>query len=134
MTHNGILLGFFETGCEGTFFALQEFDHMKGESWSYEGLKFIDPGDHLIISKDEEQILDIKLDGIASSDAKELPPIIDESDFFAGYKQYSGNPQHGQLCINNCWVHWLPTNVDLRLWYDVFFKNSEEYTGKLEKS
>lgn len=131
----GILFGWFETGCEGTLFALQEQKHITddGKSWSYDGLHVIDPGDHLAVYKDDKEILDITLEGITSFEAKDKDPLIDEDDFFAGYKKYPLNPQYGQLLFVNNWVHWLPTNVDLRLWYSIFFSDTEKYTGRLKK-
>lgn len=127
--YRGKLFGFFETGCEGTIPALQE-DGFGG----YDGLKYIEPGDHLTIYKNGKEIFSGIIKAITSWErTDDEEPIINEKDFFVGWVKYPGNPEHGQLCINNFWVHWLPTNVDLRLWYDVFFHNSSKYKGKLRK-
>jgi hypothetical protein len=126
--HEGTLFGFFETGCEGTIPALQE-DGLEG----YDGLRYIEPDDHLTIYKDGEEIFSGIIKAMVSWEMKDTKPIIDEKDFFVGWVRYPGNPEHGQLCINSFWVHWLPTNVGLRLWYDVFFYNPDKYRGKLRK-
>jgi hypothetical protein len=128
--HKGILFGFFETGCEGTMPALQE-DGFTG----YDGLRVIEPNDHLTIySKDEDEIFSGVVKVVTSYEMTDNEePIVSEKDFFAGWMRYPGNPKHGQLCLNSFWVHWLPTNVNLKLWYDVFFFNSSQYKGKLKK-
>ena len=131
--HEGILFGFFETGCEGTIPALQEDGFADGDEWSYEGLRYIDPGDYLTIYKDDKEVFSGKLKCVLSHEMEDKDPIIDEKDFFAGWMRYPGNPELGQLCINTRWVHWLPTNVDLKLWFDVFFNYPYKYRGKVRK-
>jgi hypothetical protein len=127
--YKGILFGWFETGCEGTRPAIQEHIGKDG-MWSYTGLHEIDPGDHLTILKDDKEIFSGVIESINSCDAEGVT-LVDEVDFVAKWERYPQNPKLGQLHINNYWVHYLPTNVDLQLWWDVFFASSGEYHGIL---
>ena len=127
--HKGTLFGYFETGCEGTMPALQE-DGFTG----YDGLRIIEPNDHLTIYEGDKEVFSGVIKAVTSWDRTDNEePIVSEEDFFAGWIRYPGNPEHGQLCLNNFWVHWLPTNVNLKLWYDVFFHSADKYRGKLRK-
>lgn len=134
MEYNGVFFGWAETGTEGTYYALQEYKHIISPTeWSYEGLKVIEPGDYIVINNEEgKEVFKGFMEAIF--EVPEDRPLMDDSDFFAGYMKYPKNPRLGQLIINNFWVHWLPKGVDLRLWYDIFFKNSDTYTGKIIKS
>lgn len=132
----GILHGHCETGTEGTMPAIQMYEHISedGKSWSYAGLEIIEPGDHLIAIKDGEIVLDIILnDCVTSWGANSTTVLIDEPDIVAKWKSYPLNPMYGQLHINGFWVHWLPKNVDLRLWWDIFFEYPHKYDGILKK-
>ena len=143
MEYKGILFGWFETGNEGTSFALQEFEHISedGKSWSYDGLQVMYPGDHLVIKCEGKEIFSGVLEGVTCEDVCYDDKVADtyhekyvtESGLVAGFANYPMNPQHGQLHIGNYWVHWIPTNVDLDMWYDIFFTDPEKYTGILTK-
>lgn len=131
MEHNGVLFGWIETGTEGMIPALQEFHHIKDESWSYDGLITIEPNDKLIVYLNDEEVLSVVLDKVLHTyDAENYGFLIKENDFFAGWVRYPLNPQYGKLCLNGIYVHWLPLNVDLKLWYDIFVETSK-YTGKI---
>lgn len=98
----GLLRGYFETGTEGTLPAIQMYEHISedGKSWSYEGLHIVEPGDHLIVLKDGEEILDVVLDDyITSWDADDDTVLADEPDLVAKWERYPLNPIHGQLHI-----------------------------------
>jgi len=132
----GLLYGHFETGCEGTMPAIQMYEHISedGKSWSYEGLEIVDPEDHLIVMQNGEVILDVILnDYVTSCDSNDDTVLIDEPGFVARWERYPLNPIYGQLHINGYWVHWLPKNVDLKLWWDIFFQN-RNYDGILIKA
>jgi hypothetical protein len=132
----GLLHGHFETGTEGTIPAIMMYEHISedGSSWSYEGLHIVEPGDHLIVLKNGEEILDVVLDDyITSWDADDSTILADEPDLVAKWKRDPLNPIYGQLHINGFWVHWLPKNVDLRLWWDIFFEYPHKYDGILIK-
>jgi len=132
-TYEGILHGFFETGCEGVMPALQEFKHTgeDGKCWSYDGLQFIDPSDHLIIYKDGKEMFNGIIKAI-TSEGDNLT-LINESGISAGWLKLPQDSEYKQPHINACWVHYLPTNIDLKLWWDVFFLNDGKYTGVLKK-
>ena len=134
--YKGLLHGHFETGTEGIMPAIQEYEHISedGSSWSYAGLQVIDPGDHLIIIRDGVELFKGKLKCVMwGIDGIEGCVLIDEPDIKASWERYPFYPENGQLQINGCWVHYLPKNVDLRLWWDVFFKNDGKYDGVLKK-
>lgn len=133
----GMLHGYFETGTEGILPAIQNYEYISedGKRWYYEGLEIVDPNDHLIVIKDGETVLDIVLDDyITSYEADDNTVLIDEPNFVAKWEKYPMNPANGQLHLNGCWVHWLPKNVDLKLWWDIFFANSGKYNGILRKT
>jgi len=134
----GVLHGFFETGTEGTLYAIQDHKHIDDKGfYSYDGLHIIKPGDHLTIyhriTGDPKEILfNEKIKATYKCDPDK--PLFDKLGIVAGYKSYPANPSSGQLHIGNYWVHWLPTNVDMLLWYKVFFSQDSEYTGVLERN
>jgi hypothetical protein len=111
--------------------ALQEFEHIKDGSWSYDGLRVIEPKDKLIVYLDDKEILSVVLDNVLHTyDAKDYGFLIKESDFFAGWVRYPLNSKYGKLCLNGVYIDWLPLNVDLKLWFDIFISESK-YTGKI---
>lgn len=108
----GLLHGHCETGTEGTIPAIQEYEYISedGKSWSYYGLQYIEPGDHLIVMKSGEVILDVVLDDyIISWDADDDTVLIDEPDFIAKWERYPMNPIHGQLHTNGWFIGFLKT-------------------------
>lgn len=136
--HKGILFGWAETGTEGLIPALQEFEHISedGQSWSYAGLVTVEPGDKLTIYKDDEEVLTVKLRAIYSYDLSGEEKNLYEGkreNYFAKWLPYPDDTENGQLCFNGWWTHWLPKNVDLGLWWDVFYDYPHRYTGKLNK-
>lgn len=133
--YKGILHGHCETGTEGTMPAIQEFQHISedGKSWSYEGLQIIEAGDHLTIIKDDKEIFNGIIEAYFAKENDDGKIFIDEPGFVVKWQRYPLNPKYGQLHINGWWVHYVPTNIDLKLWWDVFFKNDGTYIGILRK-
>jgi len=140
MEYEGIFFGWAETGTEGTEYCLQEYKHIIAEdNWSYAGLQLINPGDYLAIRDEHgKKMFEGLVEGTWEVD-EDKPLLYEPGGFFAGWLRRVNadpsygilNPDFGQLCINGMWVHWLPTNIDLRLWWDIFFENSGKYVGKL---
>lgn len=134
MEHEGIFFGFFETGSEGTCYSLWEHKYIiSEEKWDMRGIKHINPGDYIVINdKDGNEVFNGVIEGTWEID-EDKPLAYEPSKIFAGWLRYPGNPEYGQCCFNNYWVHWFPTNIDLNLWWDIFFENSMKYTGKIIK-
>lgn len=110
-TFEGVLQHYFETGMEGSAFSLQRDGFVDERGYlMHEGLVFIKPQDHLVIKKDNE--------------------IVWEGVVQATYNRSSGPDQ---MNLKGYYVHWLPTNVDHDLWYDVFFEYPEKYRGIITK-
>lgn len=129
-TIKGELFGWFETGSEGTSPALQ-----KDGTSSWDGFNLIDIGDYLIIKKNEKILFEGVIEGIRSEERAENTEIIfqdKEKNICANWARYPLNPKYGQLQLGGYWVHWLPTNIDLSLWYDILFTD-ETYIGVLKK-
>lgn len=132
----GLLHGFCETGTEGTLPAIQEYEYIKDGCWASEGLYFVDPGDHLTIISPEnnETLFSDVIEGYINKINDDGKVFVDEPGFVVKWDRFFFNPKYGQLNINGNDVHYIPTNVDLRLWWDVFFENSGKYNGVLRKN
>jgi hypothetical protein len=110
----GVLHAFWETGTEGIYWALQDFEHMTEPSewqkkhgvdkaWGYEGLNILKTGDWLTIIDPEGKTI---WGGLVSID-----PSI---------RSYG-----------RCWVHGMPDNFDKDAWCRIF--TDEKHTGILIK-
>lgn len=99
----GVFANWFETGLEGCEFILQDKTFINPDGfWSYQGIHVIRIGDYIEVFDGDKEIWKGTVEG-----------------------QYSSGPFKGY------YVHWLPTNIDLDLWYDIFFKRetTNPYTG-----
>ena len=117
----GTLLGYSATGTEGMLPIIV----------SESAMNCIDPGDHLTIIKDGEELFSGVVKGYVWKDKDYKKVFIDEPGFVARWDRYSPNSKNGQLHINGCWVHYIPTNIDIKLWWDIFFQSSGTYQGIL---
>lgn len=126
MRIRGKLGEFFETGTEGVYFSLQDEKHIDDKGmYSYKGLHLLKNGDHLEIlyGEDEKVLWSGKLGMISSMEAM-------RDKYFRQYiKTVHKNTQ---LSFGGRWVHNLPVNVDLGIWYHVFCANPYEFTGVLK--
>jgi len=123
MQIKGIAEAYFETGTEGTYWAVQDENHPR----DYQGLHIIRPNDHITVHYKDNQgdlykLLDVEVELIDSIQAE-------KNKYF---RQYLRAHQTGwkQLNFAGFWVHKLPTNVDLGLWYQIFLggKNHDYVT------
>ena len=102
----GYLFAWGETGTEGLSWAIQDLDHVDANGmYNYEGLHVIHNQDHLKIYKQDGNTLVWEY----SHDRDPDEPLI-----FGGVG-----------------VHWIPDNVDLVLWYQIFKDRDEPYIGEL---
>lgn len=116
--YTGILLSYFETGFEAMCPSILLCTG---------GIYPIDPHDHLtIFDSNYKKLFD---DIIEVVDSKDF--FFQTSDLKAGWRQFDGNP-YGQFYINDYWVDFLPSNIELKLWWDVFFSENC-YEGRLIK-
>jgi hypothetical protein len=121
-TIKGQLMPFFETGSEGTYFTLydEKFDDPKAEYRSYEGVKFLKNKDFLGIYVGDYKVWEGNILFINALEAKK----------HKYFKMYVKKHSYEQLCFAGLWVHYLPTNIDLGLWHDIFFySENPRYTG-----
>jgi len=125
--HKGILFNFFETGMEAVQPSIQEFKWMdeKTGMWNMKGLQYVEPGDHLTIIKDGEEII--------SGPIFDILPWEDDSPLLINREGVRLEVKYNQFCLNDMFLHWLPGNIDLALWWDVFFEHSGTYEGILKK-
>jgi hypothetical protein len=126
MLIKGPLEEYFETGTEGVYWSIYDETKLpdkEGQYRSYDGLHIIRPGQHLAILYDGAEIW------------KGDPGLIGtwEAKKHKYFKQYV-KTQHlcTQLSFGGMWIHYIPTNVDLGLWYRVFFSDSGKFTGILD--
>ena len=124
MQVQGQLQAFFETGCEGSMWAVYD-SAIEG----YEGLHFLASGDHLVVEYTQEQdkhvLLDVELDLINTTQALK----------HKYFKQYVRSHKTGlkQLQLAGRWIHKIPTNVDLALWGLLFFSDNTNYIATLTR-
>lgn len=105
----GVLEPYFETGCEGTVWAVME-DGKQG----YEGLHIIKEGDHLVIFGENNEIL---FDGNIVCDHQ------------IGWEEYPLNPGHGQPSALGYWIHWTQQGWQSDDWAKLFFHEYVEGTN-----
>ena len=104
---SGLLDGFFETGSEGTHWVLNTGAGVQAKDY---GLIFIKPGDHLKVFNE---------DGSVAFDGKIVP------DYKTGWREYPGNPGHGQQGVFECcwWIHWIQKGWRPDDWAKLFIKH-----------
>lgn len=128
----GIFDGWFETGTEGTYWSLQDENYIdENGMYSYDGLKLIKNGDHLTIFWPKSE--NVAWEG----EVKLLRKF--HIDNAGEYKKYFGHyikaapSGYKQLSLCGRWVHSIPMNVDLGLWYEVFLAERHKFHGILKK-
>ena len=109
-TYHGVLAHFFETGCEGSFWVLEQ----SGKT-GYDALVFVEDGDHLTIY---------------DKDGREVYAGVIKEDRMTNLQQRPFTAIFQPVC-NGRWVHWLQSGVDPELWGEWFF--SWIYAGTLVK-
>ena len=102
-TYKGILIDFFETGCEGLMWTLIQ-DNMKG----WEAMLDLKEGDHLKVFDAAGSVL---FDDVIKPDWK------------IGWKEYPLNPGHGQPCAQGYWIHWTQSGWQPDAWATLFLHN-----------
>lgn len=119
----GKLGNYFETGCEGVYWCLQE-DGKTG----WDGLIILTPKEPKLqkrkfkILYNDHEIWKGKIKWIHTWDARLHP-------YFKQYvKKHGGG---SQLNFGGLWVHYLPTNIDLGLWYSACIANEGKYSGEI---
>ena len=95
----GTLCPFFETGTEGIVWAVETKGKVKDY---YENLHFLDTGDYLTVFS--LGCLQIEWSG----------EII--WNWKIRFKKYPMNPELGQQCILNHWVHGIPKGLNPEIW------------------
>lgn len=98
----GVLAGYFETGTEGQIWILQE----PGKE-GYDGMKFIELGDHLKIFGENGEVL---------FDGKIIP------DFTIGWTKYPLDPKYGQPSALGFWIHWTQKGFTADDWARFFLR------------
>ena len=109
-TYHGVLAHFFETGCEGSFWVLEQSGNT-----GYDALVFVEDGDHLTIY---------------DKDGREVYAGVIKEDRMTNLQQRPFTAIFQPVC-NGRWVHWLQSGVDPELWGEWFF--SGIYAGTLVK-
>ncbi len=108
--YEGVLGTFFETGCEGTFWVLNQ-NGVTG----YDQHVFLENGDHLTIYDDDCVVVYegvIKEDRTMNLQQRPFTTIV-------------------QPACRGLWLHWLQAEVEPELWCEWFFSN--RYKGVLFK-
>jgi len=117
-------------------YALQTYDSISGYGCSIKGLFFIEEGDHLIVIKDACKVIDTEIK-IAFDMDGDKNEIIYHRNYLLVYKDwyncYGTLEGKNILFLNDKPVVYVPQNIDLKLWYDIFFTDSEKCTGILTK-
>lgn len=115
---------YFETGFEGTYWTLYDEKYLdpKAKYRNHDGINHIKNGNHLSIFYHDYLVWEGYVKYIDTLNAK-------KDTYFKTYvkKQYA----YDQLCFAGIWVHYLPTNIDLGLWHEIFFSEKHGYSGIL---
>ena len=120
-TITGTLCVHFETGSEGSSWMVLE-DHKTG----WDGAHYIRNGDNLKVEITSDGISVVLLD-------KKLEMLNTASALKHSYlKQYVKAHETGlkQLSFAGMWMHYLPVNVDLGLWYRIFYELNDKQALK----
>jgi hypothetical protein len=128
----GPLNGYFETGCEGTIWSLQDERHIDAKGrYSYEGTHHLRDGDHLTVYRKSAE-LDVEhliwkgklffLDTWACL----------QHDYLKIYVRHHPYGKASQLCLYGHWIHKIPVNFDLAVWADIFLMDRAQYIGELK--
>jgi len=128
----GILFDYFETGSEGTIWAIQDEKHIDAKGmYSHEGTHYLKTGDYLSIyypsdawTPDPSRLCWEGKLALVTLYSTKLEQV--------GLAHYVKKHETGleQLCLGGHWVHSLPANFDLALWYRIFCLN-EKWVGVL---
>jgi hypothetical protein len=110
----GELFDFFETGCEGVIWMLED-DSRHGR----EALEMVEEGDHLTIM---DQVGIILWQGTIRCNRER------------GLRPYPMNPEYSQQCALGCWVHWIQDGFEPDEWARFFMRSdSDRLHGVLRK-
>jgi len=107
----GKLTDFFETGCEGTFWAFFE-DNKTG----YDGLQMLEEDDYLKV---------FDADGEIYWEGK----IVYATE--TNLTSYPYDPENSQQVVCGLWIHWLQKHVDPEFWANMFFLQMRAELNKL---
>lgn len=129
MEVKGKFTGYFETGTEGTIWAIQNEQHPEQDSVS--SLVWLEDHDYVTFRSpvDGEVMWEgaIRLAGLWE---------IERHPYLRMYIKHHGNREDypKQLNLAGRWIHSLPTNCDLGLWALIFLDISNyEFLGSLRR-
>lgn len=126
----GPLGEYFETGCEGVYFSIQDENFIdQNGMFSHEGLHLLKNGDSLAIYWQGHILWNGELKLLNTSQAAAHPYLKQ----YVKSVTYSTGLTRTQLSFAGRWVHYIPANVDLGLWFQVFMGVGEKFTGELTK-
>lgn len=127
-TVSGELFGWFETGTEGILPAIQDADFISEDKfYDYKGLHVIKPFDHLTIY----------------SHKTSRHVLFSDIVLFTSGEEYNGrrggievktHKEFGCYSLDGFYTPYLPLNVDIKLWFKVFFQDKNTHVGLLKKA
>lgn len=103
--YSGTLDCFFETGTEGFLWMLKQ-----GHEEKFHDLVFLKFGDHLTVYNEGNSVI---FKGIIIPDLE------------AGWKEYPGNPGHGQPSALGLWIHWTQIGWQPDDWARLFIRDKK---------
>lgn len=108
---SGTAFAWFETGLEGTMWAVQDKAHMStredgSAAWSYDGLNVLEDGDQLRLT--EKGTGKLLWEGIVDLDRE------------ACMTPSPMNPSHSGQAVCNRWVHGLQRGIEPEQWFALF--------------
>lgn len=134
---NGYLTDYFETGTEGTYWAIQDENYINKDSpypYSHKGRHLIENKNHLTIYYPDGGIICwegvIRLEGLHYFKHSFKFKLLNYFDIYIK-KHQTGIEQ---LNLGGLWVHSLPLNVDLALWFKIFVTDSGKWKAVLRKT